>query len=82
MSQVRVKLPTHQRRLANVDSEVMLDVAGPVTLGAVLDALESRHPVLRGTFATTRHANAGRSCGSSPASRICPTSRPTRHCPS
>jgi hypothetical protein len=79
MSQVRVKLPTHLRRIANVDSEVMLDVAGPVTLGAVLEA---RHPVLRGTFATTRHANAGRSCGSSPASRICPTSRPTRHCPS
>jgi molybdopterin synthase sulfur carrier subunit len=49
MSQVRVKLPTHLRRLANVDGEVRLDVAGPVTLGAVLDALEARHPVLRGT---------------------------------
>jgi sulfur-carrier protein len=49
MSQVRVKLPPHLRRLANVDGEVMLDVAGPVTLGAVLDALEARHPVLRGT---------------------------------
>jgi sulfur-carrier protein len=50
MSQVRVKLPTHLRRLANVDGEVLLDVAAPVTLGAVLDALEARHPVLRGTI--------------------------------
>jgi molybdopterin converting factor small subunit len=45
---VRVKLPTHLRRLAGVDGEVMLDVPEPRTLGAVLDALEARHPVLRG----------------------------------
>jgi sulfur-carrier protein len=49
MTQVRVKLPTHLRRLAQVDGEVWLDVEGPVTLGAVLDALEARYPVLRGT---------------------------------
>jgi sulfur-carrier protein len=48
MTHVRVKLPTHLRRLAKVDGEVSLDVQGPVTLGAVLDALEARHPVLRG----------------------------------
>jgi sulfur-carrier protein len=45
---VRVKLPTHLRRLAQVDGEVRVDVAGAVTLAAVLDALEARHPVLRG----------------------------------
>lgn len=45
---VRLILPTHLRRLARVDGELRLDVAGPVTLGAVLDALEHRHPVLRG----------------------------------
>jgi molybdopterin synthase sulfur carrier subunit len=45
---IRVKLPTHLRRLAGVDGEVVLDVPEPRTLGAVLDALEARHPVLRG----------------------------------
>ena len=45
---VRVKLPTHLRRLAGVDGEVILDVPEPHTVGAVLDALEARHPVLRG----------------------------------
>ncbi len=49
VGQVRVKLPTHLRRLAQVEGEVSLEVDGPVTLGAVLDALEARHPVLRGT---------------------------------
>jgi molybdopterin synthase sulfur carrier subunit len=47
---VRVKLPTHLRRLAHVDGEVALEVAGPVTQRALLDALEARHPVLRGTI--------------------------------
>ena len=47
-SRIRVKLPTHLRRLAEVDGEVMLDVPEPRTIGAVLDALEARHPVLRG----------------------------------
>ena len=47
-SGIRVKLPTHLRRLAGVDGEVVLDVPEPRTLGAVLDALEARHPVLRG----------------------------------
>jgi sulfur-carrier protein len=47
-SRIRVKLPTHLRRLAGVDGEVMLDVPEPPTIGAVLDALEARHPVLRG----------------------------------
>jgi molybdopterin converting factor small subunit len=47
---VRVKLPTHLRRLAQVDGEIALDVDGPMTVGAVLDALEARHPVLRGAI--------------------------------
>jgi hypothetical protein len=45
-----VVLPTHLRRLALVDGEVQLQVDGPVTQGSVLDALEARHPVLRGTI--------------------------------
>ena len=47
---IRVRLPTHLRRLANADREVELQVEGPVTLGSVLDALEARYPVLRGTI--------------------------------
>jgi sulfur-carrier protein len=47
---VRVKLPTHLRRLAQVDGEVRLVVPAPVTQRSVLDALEARHPVLRGTI--------------------------------
>jgi sulfur-carrier protein len=47
-SRIRVKLPTHLRRLAGVDGEVMLDVPEPRTIEAVLDALEARYPVLRG----------------------------------
>ncbi|MDP9497052.1 MAG: MoaD/ThiS family protein [Actinomycetota bacterium] len=45
---VRVVLPAHLRALARVTGEVVLDVAPPVTTRAVLDALEARHPVLRG----------------------------------
>jgi sulfur-carrier protein len=47
---IRVVLPFHLRTLARVDGEVQLEVAGPVTVGAVLDALEVRYPVLRGTI--------------------------------
>jgi sulfur-carrier protein len=46
---IRVVLPTHLRTLARVDGEVKLDVEGPATLRAVLDALEARYPMLRGT---------------------------------
>lgn len=45
---IRVTLPQHLRSLARVQGEVELQVAGPVTLGAVLDALEATYPVLRG----------------------------------
>jgi hypothetical protein len=47
---IRVRLPHHLRNLARVGSEVKVDVGGPVTLRAVLDALESNFPMLRGTI--------------------------------
>lgn len=47
---IRVALPAHLRNLAGVGHEVELDVAEPVTLGAVLDALEASYPTLRGTI--------------------------------
>ena len=47
---IRVTLPPHLRKLAQVDGEVTLDVEGEVTQRAVLDALEARYPMLRGTI--------------------------------
>ena len=47
---IRVVLPQHLRTLARVDGEVQLQVEGPVTQRSVLDALEARYPVLRGTI--------------------------------
>ena len=47
---IRVILPAHLRALARVDGEVHLDVTGQVTQCAVLDALEARYPMLRGTI--------------------------------
>ena len=47
---IRVELPYHLRTLANVDGEVKLEVHGQVTLGSVLEALEARYPMLRGTI--------------------------------
>ena len=47
---IRVELPPHLRTLAKVSGEVQLDVPGPTTPRAVLDALEARYPVLRGTI--------------------------------
>jgi len=46
---IRVVLPAHLKTLAGVAGEVQLDVPGPVTTAAVLDALEGRYPVLGGT---------------------------------
>ena len=46
---VRVILPQHLRTLANVDQEISLDVTGPVTQRTILDAMELRYPMLRGT---------------------------------
>jgi sulfur-carrier protein len=47
---IRVVLPAHLRTLARVDGELRLDVEGDVTLAVLLDALEARHPMLRGTI--------------------------------
>jgi len=47
---IRVALPAHLRTLAGVGGEVELDLPGPVTQRSVLDALEARYPVLRGTI--------------------------------
>ena len=57
---IRVVLPQHLQTLARVGSEVDLEVTGPATLGSLLDALEERYPVLRGTVRdhTTRKRRA------------------------
>ena len=47
---IRVELPQHLRTLAHVGREVELEVAAPVTLQSVLDALEARYPMLCGTI--------------------------------
>ena len=47
---IRVIIPQHLRTLAHVGSEVELGLDGPVTLRSVLDALEARYPMLRGTI--------------------------------
>jgi sulfur-carrier protein len=47
---IRVVLPAHLRRLASINGEVRLEVAGQITQGSVLDALEAKYPMLRGTI--------------------------------
>jgi hypothetical protein len=47
---IRVVLPQHLRTLAHVDGEVAVEVQGPVTHRAILDAVEARYPMLRGTI--------------------------------
>src|ERR1700730_3818202 len=47
---IRVIFPQHLRTLANVGAEVTLAIEGPVTQRSVLDALEARYPMLRGTI--------------------------------
>ena len=46
---IRVVLPYHLRNLARVNGEVQLEVTGPITVRAILDALENQYPMLRGT---------------------------------
>lgn len=47
---IKVVLPAHLRTLAKVGSEIQLEVKGPVTQRSILDALEARYPVLKGTI--------------------------------
>ena len=50
LNMIRVILPPHLRTLAQVRGDVELDVKGPVTQRSILDALEARYPMLRGTI--------------------------------
>jgi hypothetical protein len=54
---IRVVLPFHLRTLAGITGEVQLEVQSPVTVSSILDALEARYPMLRGTIRdhVTRH---------------------------
>lgn len=47
---IRVKLPYHLRNLAKVGAEVGIEVEGKITIGSILDALEARYPMLKGTI--------------------------------
>src|SRR2546428_4872755 len=47
---IRIVLPFHLRKLARIDGEVQLHIEGPITQRSVLDALEARYPMLRGTI--------------------------------
>ncbi|HET7081225.1 MAG TPA: MoaD/ThiS family protein [Chloroflexia bacterium] len=47
---IRVVLPAHLRTLARIDGDVEIELAGPVTQRAILDAIEARYPMLRGTI--------------------------------
>jgi sulfur-carrier protein len=47
---IRVILPTHLCRLANVNHEIEIQVGEPITISSVLDELEARYPMLRGTI--------------------------------
>jgi sulfur-carrier protein len=47
---IRVTLPAHLRKLAHVDGEISLEIAGQITQQSILDALEARYPMLRGTI--------------------------------
>ena len=49
-AKIRVELPYHLRTLARVGAEVQVDVEGPVTQRSILNALEARYPMLRGTI--------------------------------
>jgi sulfur-carrier protein len=57
---IRVILPPHLRRLANVNHEIEIQVGEPMTISSVLDELETRYPMLRGTIRdqATQHRRA------------------------
>ncbi len=59
-AKIRVELPAHLRNLAQIHGEVTLEVAAPITLRSVLDALEASYPMLAGTIRdhTTRQRRA------------------------
>lgn len=50
MTPIRIALPTHLRILSGADREIRIEVGEPVTIRSVLDAIEERYPMLRGTI--------------------------------
>ena len=47
---IRVKLPYHLRNLASVQSEIQVEISGAATIDALMDAIETRYPMLKGTI--------------------------------
>jgi molybdopterin synthase sulfur carrier subunit len=78
---IRVVIPYHLRTLANVTGEVMLDVADPITQRSILDALEARYPMLRGTIRDHVTQQRRAFIRFSPASKTYPSTHPTTHSP-
>jgi len=78
---IRVWLPAHLRTLARVGSEVTVEVDGRATLRSVLDALEARYPVLRGTLRDHITLERRPYVRFSPASKICRSTHPTPRSP-
>ena len=79
---IRVSLPAHLRTLARLEGDVILQVEGPITQGAVLDALEERYPVLRGAIRDqvtqrrrpfVRYFACGQDLSHEPAEALLPT---------
>jgi len=77
---IRVVLPFHLRTLARIQSEVQLEVEGPISVRTVLDALEARFPMLRGQSATMSRSTAVHLFASTRANKICRMTRRTIRC--
>ena len=79
---IRVVLPHHLRTLARVgDEEVQLEVNGRATLRSVLDALEAKYPMLRGTIREHETQKRRALVSFLPAAKMCRTNRRTLPCP-
>lgn len=78
---IRILLPYHLRVLARCGTEVQLDIVGSVTQRSILDALEARYPMLRGTIRDQTTGKRRPLLRFLPATRICRSSRWTRRCP-
>ena len=78
---IRIELPYHLRTLAQITGEVTLELDGTATLGAVLDALEDRYPMLRGTIRDQVTHERRPFLRFYACEQTCRSSRPTRRCP-
>ena len=72
MNTIRVVLPAHLRTLARIDGEVKLEIDVQATQHSVLNSLETRYPMLRGTIRDQVTQQRRPSSGSTPVNRICP----------